>query len=825
MSNLAPRGDAVTVLMTVDSTDRIALFSGGTKIAEQQVGNKTLSTTLTVASLRFGATEPNGYDPGTFLMEQVSGWTFPLVDSHALPVSADLNYVQVSPPTVKPVVSIPAILTVKEGETLQIPVTKEGAGACTVQLRTIGVSAVTPTDYTGFLLPVAFGVNDTVVTVPLVTIADTEDDPDQTLKIELSLAGSTDCTLGNSNGIITITEPPRISVPTTASVKEGNVLSVIVTKLGSGACSVTWRTSSDTATVLSSDYTGVSATTLNFTSVETSKTITVQTLTDAFVEGNEFFYIFIENPVNCKVTTGSCKVMLIDANSPEVPVQTAYTPASGFASAADCGLGYPVYKVTNLDDSGTGSLRDCVSGSGRMVVFEVAGRITLLTDIRPSANITIAGETAPPPGITIQKKELVITNSNVRVSHITFERGYENSDLYRDNGDVAKIGTGGSVSATTLPDYTPKTAYTNIHIYHCAFYWGMDETVQMFPWNSHTLSASYHDCIITEPLYKPSIYDSTLLNHVKTYKPYNQSDHNYGMICAFNTKQTDIQYCLFSEISMRCPFIDHSTEVVIANNIANNCRNGVTIQQNQYMVLNTTTNTLESKPLPASYTYKVTCKGYLAISGPDTITSVYGGFRFTSYLLPQPANSKVFVEKLYGWKGGASNSTYMQPNDYVTYGSTAAGYNDVKGKPYWLNAAGTKVAVEVTTPPIDTPTPTVGLEAQEIFDRAVLNVGPRPKEIRNLIDKKTGAIGNHNVARSVTNLKNKTGRWVNHQDETQVGGYYAPAKVTRTLNSTAKFPDGTLIGDIPAQPQPATATSKATMKAWLRKHLDQVQND
>ena len=257
---------------------------------------------MTVASLRFGATEPNGYDPGTFLMEQVSGWTFPLVDSHALPVSADLNYVQVSPPTVKPVVSIPAILTVKEGETLQIPVTKEGAGACTVQLRTIGVSAVTPTDYTGFLLPVAFGVNDTVVTVPLVTIADTEDDPDQTLKIELSLAGSTDCTLGNSNGIITITEPPRISVPTTASVKEGNVLSVIVTKLGSGACSVTWRTSSDTATVLSSDYTGVSATTLNFTSVETSKTITVQTLTDAFVEGNEFFYIFIENPVNCKVT-------------------------------------------------------------------------------------------------------------------------------------------------------------------------------------------------------------------------------------------------------------------------------------------------------------------------------------------------------------------------------------------------------------------------------------------------------------------------------------------------------------------------------------------
>src|SRR5688572_21243972 len=93
MPNTAPRGESVTVLMTVDSTSRIALYSGGTKISEQAVGNNTPAIPLTVSALRFGATEPNGYAPGSFLIEQVSGWTAPLSDEYALPVSSDLNYV------------------------------------------------------------------------------------------------------------------------------------------------------------------------------------------------------------------------------------------------------------------------------------------------------------------------------------------------------------------------------------------------------------------------------------------------------------------------------------------------------------------------------------------------------------------------------------------------------------------------------------------------------------------------------------------------------------------------------------------------------------
>jgi hypothetical protein len=791
----APIGTASTVLMTVNPNAKIAVYSGGAKMGEQIVGITGAPSPVAVAALRFGATEPSGLQPGSIVIQAIYGWTSPLSEADSLLVSGNLNYSPPSGAQPLPIVSVPQSITVMEGSTLTVPITKTGSGACSVAFNTKAVTATFATDYTGVgPVTVSFAANDTVKTVDVVTATDAVEDPGETFS--LNLASPSGCELGTATGLATILEKPRLSVPQTASVTEGGIVNVIITKLGAGACSVQWRTQQSTAT-LTSDYTGMGPITLNFTENETSRTVSVQTATDALVEPTETFSVIIENPVGCTITSGTCTVSILDPSGSGEPNQTAFPAATGFASTADCGTGYPIYRVTNLNDSGTGSLRSGVQAGNCMIVFEVGGRIQLLSTLTFGSNVTIAGETAPPPGITIQKKEFEIKASNIRISHITFERGYENSNAYRYNGDVGKVGPGGPLTSGS------PTIHRNIHFSHCAFYWSIDETVEHWPSASRRLeNISYHDCIFTEALHKPSLYDPNLLDHEKVQE--GQSNHTYGMIIGYGVTNIDLQYCLFSEMSWRCPRIDHSNTVVVANVISNNCGNGASLQQSANVK-----------------TINVTIKGYLCISGPQSGSGPRSGLRWNSYPQVQAANSRVYASNLYGWRGGGSTYT---PGTTPTYDQwwvdgqpPVETFEGVLGKPFWLNGS-TKVGVMVNSPPIDTNPATVALSAQEIYDRALVNIGPRPKDRRS-----STLQSNPGPKRTVDRLSRKTGAWVNHENE--VGGFYAPLQVNRALNGNTTFPDGSAIPAPPAQPQPATTTSKAAMKTWLRKFLDQVQYD
>src|SRR3954470_19435852 len=84
--------------------------------------------------------------------------------------------------------------------------------------------------------------------------------------------------------------------------------------------------------------------------------------------------------------------------------------AAGYGMDTPAGRGGTVYRVTNLNASGTGSLRACTDATGKRVcVFEVGGYIRLTTDLLiRSGPITIAGQTAPSPGITIRGAALRI---------------------------------------------------------------------------------------------------------------------------------------------------------------------------------------------------------------------------------------------------------------------------------------------------------------------------------------------------------------------------------------------------------------------------------
>jgi autotransporter-associated beta strand protein len=90
----------------------------------------------------------------------------------------------------------------------------------------------------------------------------------------------------------------------------------------------------------------------------------------------------------------------------------AFPGAGGFGAFATGGRGGSIYIVTNLNDSGPGSFRDAVSQPNRYVVFAVGGIIRINSPIRISANLTIAGQTAPGGGVTIYGNGLSLSNAN-----------------------------------------------------------------------------------------------------------------------------------------------------------------------------------------------------------------------------------------------------------------------------------------------------------------------------------------------------------------------------------------------------------------------------
>jgi hypothetical protein len=94
----------------------------------------------------------------------------------------------------------------------------------------------------------------------------------------------------------------------------------------------------------------------------------------------------------------------------------------GFGAATPGGAGQPVYHVTNLNDSGPGSLRDAVFQGNRYVVFDVAGEIALASKVPVrGAFVTIDGSSAPSPGITLKNAGLNI--SGIKGAHDLIVRG------------------------------------------------------------------------------------------------------------------------------------------------------------------------------------------------------------------------------------------------------------------------------------------------------------------------------------------------------------------------------------------------------------------
>jgi len=120
----------------------------------------------------------------------------------------------------------------------------------------------------------------------------------------------------------------------------------------------------------------------------------------------------------------------------------AFPGAEGSGRYATGGRGGEVYEVTNLNNSGTGSIVDAVSSGNRTIVFRVSGTIELgNTILKPKANTTIAGQTAPGDGICLKGRiQIKYSNIIIRYLRIRVDAGAANS-----SGDAIDIESGQNI--------------------------------------------------------------------------------------------------------------------------------------------------------------------------------------------------------------------------------------------------------------------------------------------------------------------------------------------------------------------------------------------
>jgi hypothetical protein len=157
----------------------------------------------------------------------------------------------------------------------------------------------------------------------------------------------------------------------------------------------------------------------------------------------------------------------------------AFPGAEGHGRYVTGGRGGRVVHVTNLNDSGTGSFREAVKSGKRIIVFDVAGVIALKSDLKFADNITILGQTAPSPGITLRYYTVQPGNNNI-IRFLRIRRGEEKN--INDGADA-----------------TWQRNKTGIIFDHCSFSWSIDEVASFYDNNNFTMQW----CTVAESLTNP----------------------------------------------------------------------------------------------------------------------------------------------------------------------------------------------------------------------------------------------------------------------------------------------------------------------------------
>lgn len=179
---------------------------------------------------------------------------------------------------------------------------------------------------------------------------------------------------------------------------------------------------------------------------------------------------------------GSCAPSHSRSAVDSIPI--AFPGAEGFGKFTTGGRGGYVYKVTNLNDEGEGSLRYFLNKKGpRIIVFAVSGTIHLQSPLNIKSNTTVFGQTAPGDGICLADQQVKVSGDNVIIRYMRFRMG----DRHQNIGKVPGAGHDDALTAVNRK---------NVIIDHCSLGWSTDEVLSAYNGDSITLQWN----IISEPL-------------------------------------------------------------------------------------------------------------------------------------------------------------------------------------------------------------------------------------------------------------------------------------------------------------------------------------
>lgn len=270
--------------------------------------------------------------------------------------------------------------------------------------------------------------------------------------------------------------------------------------------------------------------------------------------------------------------------STQLHAQTSSLPvfpgAVGFGTTTVAGSGRgtvpaktTIIKVTNLNDSGTGSLRACLTASGpRTCVFEVGGYINLLTKISiKNPNVSVFGQTAPYPGIQVRDGSIVVQADDVLIQHLSSRPGDRNLPTDGGTGIKASERDAFGVWGNTSSDPVERVVFD-----HVSATWGMDESLSTYTGVNGTADGTtpVRNITISHSIIAEGLNNS---NHGDT-----EGKHSMFSLLGSNTKNITYYRNLVSSSNGRHIRMKMNSDVEFLNNYVYNFANSSTNGYNQW---------------------------------------------------------------------------------------------------------------------------------------------------------------------------------------------------------------------------------------------------